>query len=73
MAGNNDLAAAALRVYQAQLEAQRAGIITAPGVTATLNSGVNTALSDSSPWNKSSGASLGTSYEVDCGETGASA
>ncbi|MDT3251044.1 efflux transporter outer membrane subunit [Serratia sp. root2] len=64
-AGNNDLAAAALRVYQAQLEAQRAGIVTAPGVTATLNSAANTSLSHSSPWNKSSGASLGASYEVD--------
>ncbi|AEF44933.1 RND efflux system, outer membrane lipoprotein, NodT family [Serratia sp. AS12] len=65
MAGNNDLAAAALRVYRAQLEAQRVGISTAPSVTATFNSGANTALSDSSPWNKSSSANLGVSYEVD--------
>ncbi|WP_346827861.1 TolC family protein [Serratia inhibens] len=64
-AGNNDLAAAALRVYQAQLEAQRAGIVTAPGLTATLNSAATTSLSHSAPWNKSSGASLGASYEVD--------
>ena len=47
MAANNDLAAAALRVYRAQLAAQRADIGTAPSVNATLSSGANTALSDS--------------------------
>lgn len=65
MAANNDLAAAALRVYRAQLAAQRADIGTAPSVNATLSSGANTALSGSSAWNKSSSANLGVSYEVD--------
>jgi NodT family efflux transporter outer membrane factor (OMF) lipoprotein len=65
MISNNDLAAAALRVYRAQLAAQRVNIGTAPSVNASLNSGANTALSDSSTWNKSSSANLGVSYEVD--------
>ncbi|MGO4744290.1 TolC family protein [Serratia quinivorans] len=65
MAANNDLAAAALRVYRAQLAAQRVDIGAAPNVSATLNSGGNAALSDSSPWNNSSSANLGVSYEVD--------
>ncbi|CAI0739301.1 macrolide efflux RND transporter outer membrane subunit EtsC [Serratia grimesii] len=65
MISNNDLAAAALRVYRAQLAAQRVNIGTAPSVNASLNSSANTALSDSSAWNKSSSANLGVSYEVD--------
>ncbi|QGH59463.1 TolC family protein [Serratia proteamaculans] len=65
MLANNDLAAAALRVYRAQLAAQRVDIGTAPSVNATLNTGASTALSNSSPWNKSSSANLGVSYEVD--------
>jgi len=65
MLANNDLAAAALRVYRAQLMAQRVDIGTAPSVNATLNTGASTALSNSSPWNKNSSASLGVSYEVD--------
>ncbi|CAI0770134.1 Probable efflux pump outer membrane protein ttgC precursor [Serratia quinivorans] len=65
MLANNDLAAAALRVYRAQLVAQQVDIGTAPSVNATLNTGASTALSDSSPWNKNSSASLAVSYEVD--------
>lgn len=65
MLANNDLAAAALRVYRAQLMAQRVDIGTAPSVNATLNTGASTALSNSSPWNKNSSANLGVSYEVD--------
>lgn len=65
MVSNNDVAAAALRVYRAQLAAQRVDISTAPSVNASLNTGANTALSDSSAWNKSSSANLGVSYEVD--------
>ncbi|MGQ8818443.1 TolC family protein [Serratia sp. NA_13] len=65
MLANNDLAAAALRVYRAQLAAQRVDIGTAPSVNATLNTGTSTALSNSSPWNKNSSANLGVSYEVD--------
>lgn len=65
MLANNDLAAAALRVYRAQLAAQRVDIGTAPSVSATLNTGASTTVTDSSPWNKSSSANLGVSYEVD--------
>jgi NodT family efflux transporter outer membrane factor (OMF) lipoprotein len=65
MLANNDLAAAALRVYRAQLMAQRVDIGTAPSVNATLNTGASTALSNSSPWNKNSSANLVVSYEVD--------
>ncbi|QDI18210.1 macrolide efflux RND transporter outer membrane subunit EtsC [Serratia marcescens] len=65
MASNNDLAVAVLRVYRARLEAERVGISTAPDVNASLNSGINRPLSESSAWNKTSGATLSTSYEVD--------
>jgi NodT family efflux transporter outer membrane factor (OMF) lipoprotein len=65
MLANNDLPAAALRVYRAQLAAQRVDIGTAPSVNATLNTGASRPLSDSSPWNKNSSANLGVSYEVD--------
>ncbi len=65
MASNNDLAVAVLRVYRARLEAERVGISTAPDVNASLNSGINRPLSESSAWSKTSGATLSTSYEVD--------
>ncbi|MEX3099141.1 TolC family protein, partial [Serratia ureilytica] len=65
MASNNDLAAAVLRVYRARLEAERVGISTAPGVSASLGSSINRPLSESSAWNKTSNASLTTRYEVD--------
>ncbi|WP_308814671.1 TolC family protein, partial [Serratia marcescens] len=65
MASNNDLAVAVLRVYRARLEAERVGISTAPDVSASLGSGINRPLSESSAWNKTSNASLTTRYEVD--------
>ncbi|MBX9333857.1 TolC family protein, partial [Serratia marcescens] len=65
MASNNDLAVAVLRLYRARLEAERVGISTAPDVNASLNSNINRPLSESSAWNKTSGATLSTSYEVD--------
>lgn len=65
MAGNNDLAAAALRVYRARLDAERVGISSSPSLNTRLNAGTSTALSESSPWTKSSGASLSTGYEID--------
>ena len=65
MASNNDLAVAVLRVYRARLEAERVGISTAPDVNASLNSNINRPLSESSARNKTSGATLSTSYEVD--------
>ncbi|OKB68534.1 RND transporter [Serratia marcescens] len=64
-ASNNDLAVAALRVYRARLEAERVGIRTAPNLSASLNAGIDRPLSESSAWNKTSGASLSTNYEVD--------
>ena len=67
MASNNDLAVAVLRVYRARLEAERVGISTAPDVNASLNSNINRPLSESSARNKTSGATLSTSYEVDSG------
>jgi len=65
MAGNNDLAAAALRVYRARLDAERVGISSSPSLGAALNAGSSRSLSASSPWNKSSSASLSTGYELD--------
>ncbi|WP_145583356.1 TolC family protein [Yersinia thracica] len=65
MANNNDLAVAALRLYDARLQAEQINIKTAPSVNATLNADANTPLSNSSSWNKTSGSSLGTRYEVD--------
>jgi len=62
---NNDLAIAALRLYGAQLESERAGIETAPTVSADLNVNGSKALQDASPWHKSSSALLQVSYEVD--------
>ena len=65
MAQNNDLALAVLRVYRAQLDDRQADLSTAPDVSATLQSGTNTALGYSSPWSSSSGGSLSVSYETD--------
>ncbi|EEL9686287.1 TolC family protein [Salmonella enterica] len=62
---NNDLAVAVLRVYRARLEADRAGISTAPGVSATLNTGAGTALDKVSPVTRNSSASVSTNYEAD--------
>ncbi|EIZ2110520.1 TolC family protein [Salmonella enterica] len=62
---NNDLAVAVLRVYRARLEADRAGISTAPGISATLNTGAGTALDKVSPVTRNSSASISTGYEAD--------
>ncbi|EIE6438158.1 TolC family protein [Salmonella enterica] len=62
---NNDLAVAVLRVYRARLEADRAGISTAPGISATLNTGAGTALDKVSPVTRNSSASVSTNYEAD--------
>lgn len=65
MTRNNDLARAVLRVYHAQLNAERTGILAAPDLNARLNSGAERELSGSPSWQDKSGASLGTRYEVD--------
>ncbi|CAI0881643.1 macrolide efflux RND transporter outer membrane subunit EtsC [Serratia ficaria] len=65
MAGNNDLAAAVLRLYRARLNAERVDVSNAPSLSATLNAGSGRPLSESSPWTKSSSASLSTGYELD--------
>lgn len=65
MTRNNDLARAVLRVYHAQLNAERTGILAAPDLNARLNSGAEHELSGSSSWQNKSGASLDTRYEVD--------
>lgn len=62
---NNDLAVAVLRVYRARLEADRAGISTVPGISATLNTGAGTALDKVSPGTRNSSASISTGYEAD--------
>lgn len=64
---NNDLAVAVLRVYRARLEADRTGISTAPGISATLNIGAGTALDKVSPVTRNSSASVSTNYEADLG------
>ncbi|EED7687094.1 TolC family protein, partial [Salmonella enterica subsp. enterica] len=51
--------------YRARLEADRAGISTAPGVSATLNTGAGTALDKVSPVTRNSSASVSTNYEAD--------
>lgn len=65
MASNNDLAAAALRVYRARLNAESVGISSSPSLNTRLNATSSRALSESTPWTKSSGASLSTGYEID--------
>ncbi|MBS0056602.1 TolC family protein [Yersinia sp. Marseille-Q3913] len=65
MANNNDLAVAALRLYDARLKAEQVDINAAPAADASLGIKANTSLPDASPWNKSSNVSLNTSYDVD--------
>lgn len=64
LARNNDLASAALRVRQAQLQARLAGTALAPTFSGSLSSRSSRAL-DGGGSATSSGASLSASYEVD--------
>lgn len=67
LARNNDLAAAALRVRQAQLQAGIAATALAPTVAGRLSSSASRRLEggDGNATARSSGASLSASYEVD--------
>lgn len=67
LARNNDLAAAALRVRQAQLQAGIAATALAPTVAGRLSSGASRRLEGGggNATARSSGASLSVSYEVD--------
>lgn len=66
LARNNDLAAAALRVRQAQLQAGIAAIALAPTLAGRLSSSASRRLEGSdNATARSSGASLSASYEVD--------
>ncbi len=66
LARNNDLAAAALRVRQAQLQAGIAATALAPTVAGRLSSSASRRLEGgSNATARSSGASLSASYEVD--------
>ena len=63
---NNDLAAAAWRVRQARLQADMAASDLLPTPSGSLSSGASRALDGGNrSTNRSSGASLGLSYEVD--------
>ncbi len=65
LVSNNDLALAALRLYRANLDAQRVGIDTAPSVNANLGMTGTKNVNSSSSWNKGSNASIGVEYQVD--------
>lgn len=66
LARNNDLAAAALRVRQAQLQAGLAGTALAPSVSASVSSGASRNLEGSgNATRRSSGVSASVSYELD--------
>lgn len=66
LARNNDLAAAALRVRQAQLQAGIAATALAPAVAGRLSSGASRRLEGGgNATARSSGASVSASYEVD--------
>ena len=62
---NNDLAAAASKVRQAQLQAKLAGSDLLPTVTGRLNASGERSIDISEAWSKGSGTSLSVSYEAD--------
>ncbi|HUD29229.1 MAG TPA: efflux transporter outer membrane subunit [Novosphingobium sp.] len=65
LADNADLAAAGLRLKRARLSADLARTALLPSFSAGLSSDASKALEGSTSWNKSSSASLGTSWEID--------
>ena len=66
LARNNDLAAATLRVRQAQLQAGLAGTALSPTVSAGVSSSASRSLdSSNAPSSRGSGISASVSYEVD--------
>ena len=65
LARNNDLAAAAIRVRRAQLQAGLAANARVPSFDAGLNSSANRDIDDGGPSGRSNSASIGVSYVVD--------
>ncbi len=65
LAANADLAAAGIRLRQARQSAALTRWELAPTFDASASSGASKALTGHSPWSKSSGLSLGASWEVD--------
>ncbi|WP_404477731.1 efflux transporter outer membrane subunit [Novosphingobium sp. BL-52-GroH] len=65
LATNADLAAAGLRLKRARLSSDLARQALLPSFSAGLSSDASKALEGNSAWNKSSAASLGTSWEID--------
>lgn len=65
MANNNDVALAVLRLYQAQLTAEKTAAGQAPGLKATLSGSQRRALSTAEPWSQTGTTNLSTSYELD--------
>lgn len=62
---NNDLAAAAIRVRRAQLQAGLAGNALVPSLNAGINAGANRALEGDAGTTRSNSASVTVSYELD--------
>lgn len=65
LARNNDLAAAAIRVRRAELQAGLAAHALVPSLSAGVNSSVNRDLDDGGPSGRSNSASIGVSYVLD--------
>lgn len=65
MANNNDVALAVLRLYQAQLTAEKTAAGQAPGLKATLSGSQRRALSTADSWSQTGTTNLSTSYELD--------
>ena len=65
LARNNDLAAAAIRVRRAQLQADVAATALVPSLDAGVNARTSRDLDDGGPGTRSHSASLGVSYELD--------
>jgi NodT family efflux transporter outer membrane factor (OMF) lipoprotein len=65
LATNANLAAGALRLKRARLSSDLARQALLPSFSAGLSSDASKALDGNSPWNKSSAASLSTSWEID--------
>jgi outer membrane protein TolC len=65
LARNNDLAAAAIRVRRAELQAGLAANALVPSLNAGLNSSANRDVDDGGPTGRANSASIGVSYVVD--------
>ncbi|WP_324022156.1 TolC family protein (plasmid) [Pantoea sp. JZ29] len=65
LANNDDVGLAVLRVYRAKLEAERIGVVSSPGLTATLSVNGTKNLDGATELEKRSSSSLSTLYELD--------